>query len=64
METIEYIVKQLCQEYKNIEFVILESPSHYISFQPNYEHLNVGEKDLFDNIVVKKMSYYANEENK
>ena len=63
METIINIVKQLCEERKDVEYIILESPNHFISFQPNYERLEVGEKDLFDNVVLKKMSYFNNEEN-
>ena len=61
METIISIVKQLCEERKDVEYVILESPDHVVSFQPNYERLNVGDKDLFDNVVLKKMSYFSNE---
>ena len=56
--TILNIVKELSKKEKNIEYVILESPEHNFSFQPNYERLDVGDVDLFNNVVVKKISYY------
>ena len=63
MNTIVSIVNELCKQNRNIEYVILRSTKNEYSFQPNYESLDVGDVDLFDNVVVKKMSYYTNENN-